>query len=211
LSTKYKTMRRIRGDGNCFIRGYIFGLCEHLIAKIKSGDETIFNKVKEKLETSKEILISEGFSDLIEDFWEVVMEIIERLPQMTIEQLVEEFNDEGNSNFLICYFRFIISGYLRRNAILFESFVEDGRSIDEFCRSDVEPMHIECDQLQIIALSSFFSEIFDNSDRDTISVRIEYLDNSQSETINHHDFPEEKQPVIFLLYRPGHYDVLYKL
>jgi len=50
-----------------------------------------------------------------------------------------------------------------------------------------------------------------------VPVRIEYLDrsigNSQDSdiqmTVNHHDFPEDSSPKIFLLYRPGHYDILY--
>ena len=48
-------------------------------------------------------------------------------------------------------------------------------------------------------------------------MRIEYLDgsvSSQGDSINHHDFPDEsalKQTGtrIYLLYRPGHYDILY--
>ena len=31
LATKYTSMRKIRGDGNCFYRAFLFSLCEHLL------------------------------------------------------------------------------------------------------------------------------------------------------------------------------------
>ena len=43
-----------------------------------------------------------------------------------------------------------------------------------------------------------------------VIVRIVYLDRSVKDDISVHDFPEESAaPAIHLLYRPGHYDLLY--
>ena len=43
-----------------------------------------------------------------------------------------------------------------------------------------------------------------------VIVRIVYLDRSVKDDISTHDFPEESDtPAIHLLYRPGHYDLLY--
>ena len=43
-----------------------------------------------------------------------------------------------------------------------------------------------------------------------VIVRIIYLDRSTKDDISTHDFPEESStPNIHLLYRPGHYDLLY--
>jgi ubiquitin thioesterase protein OTUB1 len=39
-------------------------------------------------------------------------------------------------------------------------------------------------------------------------VRVEYLDRSPGD-LNHHDFPTGDLPSVYLLYRPGHYDLLY--
>ena len=193
----------MRGDGNCFLRAYTYGLFEYLIKQTKAGNNSEFNSISTLVSNSKDILISEGFSDLIEDFWEVFNEQLIEIPSLNSEKLQFIFNDENNSNYLICYLRFIISGYLRRNAPIYEFFLDDGKSIDEFCKTEVEPMNIECDQLQVIALSSFFADVI------RLGVQIEYLDNSDSPSINHHNFPEDNPPVVFLLYRPGHYDILY--
>ena len=44
-----------------------------------------------------------------------------------------------------------------------------------------------------------------------VIVRIVYLDRSVKDDISTHDFPEDSAaPHIHLLYRPGHYDLLYK-
>ena len=40
-----------------------------------------------------------------------------------------------------------------------------------------------------------------------VPVRIQYMDLGQGAS---HDFPEGSDPRIHLLYRPGHYDILYK-
>lgn len=46
-----------------------------------------------------------------------------------------------------------------------------------------------------------------------VSIRIEYMDQSQAPSGGwHHDFLVEgdNQPKLFFLYRPGHYDILYR-
>ena len=44
-----------------------------------------------------------------------------------------------------------------------------------------------------------------------ISVRVVYLDRGSGDEAVHHDFPEDSPPDIHILYRPGHYGVLYCL
>ncbi|KAF1593402.1 UNVERIFIED_CONTAM: Ubiquitin thioesterase otubain-like, partial [Eudyptes robustus] len=43
-----------------------------------------------------------------------------------------------------------------------------------------------------------------------VPIRIEYMDQTLAPNGGwHHDLPEDSTPVLFFLYRPGHYDVLY--
>lgn len=42
-----------------------------------------------------------------------------------------------------------------------------------------------------------------------VGVRVEYMDRGEAEGVIAHDFPEGREPTVFLLYRPGHYDLLY--
>lgn len=95
----------------------------------------------------------------------------------------------------------------------FEPFI-DGADMSEFCRREVEPMGVECDHVQIAALTEFLS----------IRVNIMYLDNRlRSDAYSDPvvvEFPQVQEdgahsdiiscfPPVNLLYRPGHYDILY--
>ena len=42
-----------------------------------------------------------------------------------------------------------------------------------------------------------------------ISVSVIYLDRGDNKEASAHRFPDDKEPMLHLLYRPGHYDVLY--
>ena len=57
----------------------------------------------------------------------------------------------------------------------------------------------ESDHIQIIGLTSALG----------VPVRVEYMDRGEGDQCNHHHFPEDSNPVVTLLYRPGHYDILY--
>lgn len=44
-----------------------------------------------------------------------------------------------------------------------------------------------------------------------VGVRVEYMDRGEAEggQVTAHDFPDGLKPKVYLLYRPGHYDILY--
>ena len=42
-----------------------------------------------------------------------------------------------------------------------------------------------------------------------LAVRVVYLDRGEGAAPTSHDFPEGAAPSLHLLYRPGHYDILY--
>ena len=58
----------------------------------------------------------------------------------------------------------------------------------------------ESDHIHIIALTSATQ----------VPVCIMYMDRNDSPKVVAHNFPEDSDPKIYLLYRPGHYDILYK-
>lgn len=59
----------------------------------------------------------------------------------------------------------------------------------------------ESDHIHIIALTSVLET----------TVQVEYMDRGgDEEKVNYHRFPDDgTTPTIYLLYRPGHYDILY--
>jgi ubiquitin thioesterase protein OTUB1 len=100
--------------------------------------------------------------------------------------------------------RFLTSAYLRSNSDRFEGFQEGYFTLMEFIRAEVDPMNRESDQLQVMALTEALG----------VKVVIEYLDASGTETCSQLTFPVEYSGPAFevrLLYRPGHYDVLYSI
>lgn len=81
--------------------------------------------------------------------------------------------------------------------------------VEQFRQRFVEPMGEESDHVHIVALTDALA----------VPVRVVYLDshgNQQSADVNTHDFipegleGEEAVPRVVLLYRPGHYDILYR-
>jgi ubiquitin thioesterase protein OTUB1 len=76
--------------------------------------------------------------------------------------------------------------------------------MEEFRHQEVEPMYKESDHIHIIAISKALN----------VGIRVEYMDRGvegykDGQQIKTHDFPEDMKPKVFLLYRPGHYDILY--
>lgn len=114
------------------------------------------------------------------------------------EELHKLFNDQGLSDYVVVYLRLITSGQLQERADFYQNFIE-GLTIEEFRHKEVEPMYKESDHIHIIALCTEFN----------VSVGVEYMDRGEGQ-INFHVFPEEGvKPKVNLLYRPGHYDILY--
>lgn len=64
---------------------------------------------------------------------------------------------------------------------------------------EVEPMYHESDHIHISGLTAAVG----------VSIRVQYMDRGEGGKVNHHDFPEGTEPRIHILYRPGHYDILY--
>jgi hypothetical protein len=63
---------------------------------------------------------------------------------------------------------------------------------------EVEPMAMECDHIQITALSQALN----------IALQVEYVDEMDT-ALNHHVFPEAATPSVYLLYKTSHYNILY--
>lgn len=86
---------------------------------------------------------------------------------------------------------------------LYQTFIDNELPIEIFCQLEVEPNDKEADQIQMMALLNYFE----------VAIRIVYLDaNVKSKEAYEVVLPEgsEKTKVkAIMLYRPGHYDILY--
>jgi|EP00670_Eutreptiella_braarudii_P000960 ubiquitin thioesterase protein OTUB1 len=199
LKAKYTGLRRVRRDGNCFIRAFVFGLLETLIGK---SDTSEVQRILECIRHSKTTLVASGLEEFtFEDFHETFVSELERVAngECTPDHLLDNFRQQDVSDSIVVYVRMLMSHHIKARAADFSPFLNE--DVTSYCRREVDPMGVECDQVHIMALTTFLG----------VGVRIEYLDLSNADTciINHHDIPDTCAPSVYLLYRPGHYDVLY--
>jgi len=198
LFSRYSHIRRTRGDGNCFFRSYGFAILQACIS-----DEKLLDQLTEKAKETRDKLIEFSYSAYtVEDFLETFMEILDVVRKTkSLDELMQVYNNQGYSDYLVVFLRLMVSCYLQVNQEFYSAFIEGHASMKEFCSQEVEPMAIESDHIHIIALTQHINT----------TVQVEYMDRGGDETkVNSHSFPDDgSTPRIYLLYRPGHYDVLY--
>lgn len=229
LASKYSRIRRTRPDGNCFFRAIAFAYFEKMC-----HDVECFKRFHATVTPSKDMMIAEGFSSFaVEDFYDSFMEQLNKLgpdeatsnPKVVqdlsesncngvpsekdsstillkykLGNLNDTFNDQGLSDYIVVFLRLLTSMHLKKEAEFYQNFMEGDMTVANFCSLEVEPMYHESDHIHVIAITK----------QTGIKVRIQYLDRGGDSEATTHDFPEEgSDPDIHLLYRPGHYDILY--
>jgi len=200
LSEIYSHFRRTRPDGNCFFRAVAFRQFELMLS-----DEKELDKFVEAVKGSKDEMVALGMPEFtVEDFYDNFMDTLSRLKgadRMSEADLSSSYNDEGVSNYLVVFLRLLASKQLQVEGEFYQNFMEGGRTVAEFCSTDVEPMYHESDHIHIIALCS----------ASKLKVRVVYLDRGVGPDPAVHDTPDDDSgpPTVHLLYRPGHYDILY--
>jgi len=70
-----------------------------------------------------------------------------------LQELLDIFNDEGESNYLVAFMRLLTSMQIKKEAELYINFLENDTDVHNFCATEVEPMFRESDIVHIHALS----------------------------------------------------------
>ena len=202
VTDKYKHIRKVRRDGNCFYRSFIYRIFEYICMK---NDKSLYEHIIKKISESKELIKKNGYDwDFISDFYNIFyMEFhhcfnsLEKKGISVREYLDNLFSDKEKGNYLIYFIRFCIAAFLKENSFLYEVYV-DG-PFENWITREVEAIDHEADQIQIMACVNYFD----------IGVKIVYLHPYKNEVMK---FPEDKsddQIFIIVLFTPGHYDLLY--
>ena len=160
----YTQIRRLRRDGNCFYRAFLFQLFEHYALNLHEGKyKAQYDQLLKIVEESKEDLTKNaGYDDIvIEDFYDVFLENVKKLEKMpedfkaqeeegvkvyseyVHQQLMKVLCNHEEANYIIMYARFMAACHLKKNAILFEDFL--GCDIASFCQREVEQVSVEYD------------------------------------------------------------------
>ena len=201
ISKKYKTYRKVRRDGNCFYRSFIYRLFEQVCIR---NDKVLFEKIKQKIIESKKLTEKNGYEwAVVQDFYEIFLkeftECFNSLSKGIIprEYLDKLFSDNEKGNYMIYFIRFCLAAYLKENKENYKSYIEI--DFDEWVRKEVEAIDHVADQIQIMACVNYFD----------VGVKIEYLNKFKNEVVKLPENKPDNEFFIYLLFSPGHYDILY--
>ena len=156
------------------------------------------------------------FEDMAEETTTLLTDIassIETSPEAVEELLIQRFNDSSISNSIVYHFRLLASSWLKGSPSTYQDFIPDNLGVEEYCKEWIEPSNQEIDHLGMILLIDVLLKPIG------FAVEIVYLDRSEGSQVNTHLMQAEdvngvptnpSGPILYLLYRPGHYDILYK-
>ncbi|TWU71914.1 hypothetical protein ED733_002623 [Metarhizium rileyi] len=215
LPQTYSHYRPIRGDGNCGWRAIGFSYFESLIDR---GDQAQIEGEFARLKSLNHLLATVGEYNYFEDFADEAFDLLRELarivdkPEAAHSLLHRKWNDTAVEGSLIFYFRLLAATFLKANAETYEPFIPGGQSVNEYCSHNIEIVNREIEQLGIVALVNILLKPVN------FVLEIAYLDRSSGSHVNQYRFPEEANgkdasilgPIIYLLYRPDHYDILYR-
>ncbi|KAM9355350.1 ubiquitin thioesterase OTUB2-like [Pholidichthys leucotaenia] len=192
LSSQFCAVRKVRGDGNCFYRAFCFAHLESILRNARA-----LQRFKDKLIQSGNTVASSGFDkSSFKHHLNTVLNVVEQCytDENTLFRL---FNDQMTSDSIVQYLRLLTSAHLQNHADFFCNFVE-APDLQVYCRQEVEAMAMECDHVDILALSQALD----------ICIHIVSMEGDEQQLV-HHIIPEDAEPSLHLLYQTSHYNILY--
>ena len=156
-----------------------------------------------------------GYSDLVTDMADETIDLLKAISAAMADApgaaeliLAQRFADASIGSYIISHFRYLAASWLKKYPDEYQGFIVD-IGIDEYCRTTLEPVYEEIDHVGMKLLIDVLLRPIG------ISVVIAHLDRSAGSEVNHHQFPANEsigvqEPIIYLLFRPTHYDILYK-
>ncbi|OMP88751.1 Ubiquitin thioesterase OTUB1 [Diplodia seriata] len=216
LPYKYSHYRTCRGDGHCGWRAVAFGYFEALQ---RVGDRHKFLEEQSRLRSLANLLNQIGLqADVYEDFADETLGLLGKLaksPTVDDRLLLEAFNDQMASLGIITHLKASVHmtavAWIQTHPQDFEPFLL-GEDLQQYCRRNVEASNCE---IEHVTLTALFQVLLKSAG---FALEILYLDRSAGEegdmyrldVTTHDGVPIVDVPTVRLLYRPGHYDILYK-
>ncbi|XP_061698894.1 ubiquitin thioesterase OTUB2-like isoform X1 [Syngnathoides biaculeatus] len=193
LSASFSSVRKVRGDGNCFYRAFFFAYLESILHNVKA-----LHRFKEKVITTSEHLSSAGFDQSsFQLHLNTVLNVIEHCEGSEREEMLcRLLNDQMTSDNVVQYLRLLTSAHLQNHADDFRNFVE-APSLQVYCHQEVEAMGMECDHVDILALTQALD----------ICIHIVSMD-GEDEQLVHHIIPDGAEPSMHLLHHISHFSIL---
>ncbi|KAI1761517.1 cysteine proteinase [Hypoxylon sp. FL1150] len=213
LPQTYSHYRPIQGDGNCGWRAIAFGYFEILAG---CGDINHAQGELARLTSLNTYIENVGeraawiFEDMVSETFDLLSTIIGAISsgQDAMPFIMDKFNDAGASHNLMYHMRLLASSYLKGHLDQYEPYLDT--TVANYIEGTMMPVDREIDHLSVVLLFEILLKPAG------MVLEIAYLDRSEGHEANVHRMPEEANgqdvlgPIIYLLYRPGHYDILYR-
>lgn len=194
LSSQFSSVRQVRGDGNCFYRAFCFAHLESILHNARA-----LQRFKERIIQTYEEFSSAGFEESsFRHHLDLVVNVVEQCQTDGQEdRLLQLFNEQMTSDSVVQYLRLLTSAHLQNHSDFFCNFVE-APNLQVYCQQEVEAMAMECDHVDILALSQALG----------ICIHIVSTEGDEQQ-LAHHIIPEGAEPSLHLLYQMSHYNILY--
>ena len=202
ITSKYAKYREVRQNGSSFYTCFMYRLFEYVS---ESRNQELFDKIGTKILNSQDLIkkngydwdfVKEAHTLFLKEFMACFQAFILNLKDGRI-YLDKVFKSEQSFNYFNLFIHICVAAYVKENRILFENYID--QDFDSWILK-VEEIGLESSQIEILALANFFD----------VGVKIEYLYPTKVDTAK---FPENKKGediFINILFRPDHYDLLYK-
>jgi ubiquitin thioesterase protein OTUB1 len=221
----YAALRRSQGDGNCFYRCILFGLLEWLVnatdeaSKAERAAALRATADRAAAVARRAGLESFVFEDPVDSLRTLVGFALQETAPMTVEGLRQRFNNEASTaeaaevSYALWMLRMSASSHMKSEEEFYLPFIlgtempgdEPYNSVKEYTIRNVDNPGAEAEHVSITALCAALG----------LRVKVAYLDGGfGGELVTFHEFGDEPElpnsatPVLHLLYRPGHYDLL---
>ncbi|KAF2467200.1 cysteine proteinase [Lindgomyces ingoldianus] len=217
LPSNYAYFRTCRGDGHCGWRAIAFTYFEALL---RVADVNKLEDEEARLQSMHNLLNAAGFPehvyiDFVDEAFGLLQKLSASLRAMDgagPETLLQTFNDPSTAMAIITYLKLLASAWMQSNPNDFAPFLEFNQDLKSYCSMNIEAAQCEIDHLGIAALAEAVIKPAG------FALEVLYLDRSPGEEINtyryeptgHDGLPLKNPQTLRLLYRPGHYDILYK-
>ena len=90
LSKKYKSLRKIRGDGNCYYRAFLYAVCEHLLRCLFDNNpqnQSEFRRLKDIVDNALKWVCQYGYEeDMIGMFHEELVEVFDSIEKANTKE-----------------------------------------------------------------------------------------------------------------------------
>lgn len=92
LSKKYNSLRKIRGDGNCYYRAFLYSLCEHLLRNLILNDNSQnaaleFGRLKDLITKSLKWVCQYGYEEYtIDMFYDELVELFDFIEKASLKK-----------------------------------------------------------------------------------------------------------------------------